>query len=105
MRQYTICENGTDKEWLKIDKRTARTLYNKGVTILFCPCNMRPFGFWVDPSIKVNKESVNFSIEVNRDFDKLVNEFEFYNCNHETGRYTSFFRPLSVEESVNSLWC
>ena len=26
-----------------------------------------------------------------RDFDALINEFEYYNCTSETGRYTAFY--------------
>lgn len=26
-----------------------------------------------------------------KEFDKLVNEFEYYNCNHECGYYAAFY--------------
>ena len=26
-----------------------------------------------------------------KDFDSVVNEFEFYNCNYETGYYSAFY--------------
>lgn len=64
----------------KVNKTTARNLFNAGIEVMFCPCKMRPerFGVWV-------------SNKVGRAFDNLVNEFEFYNCSRPTGSYTAFY--------------
>lgn len=66
--------------YVKITKPVARHLYNKGIKILLAPCNLRP----IPCGIYVSNAS-------NRDFDKLINEFEYYNCNNETGRYTAYY--------------
>lgn len=65
---------------IKIRKNVARKLFNEGTEIYLCPCNMR-----VDTAIKVKKT------DSRNDFDKLVNEFAYYNCNSERGRYTSYY--------------
>lgn len=41
MRKYIFTDkNG--KTWERIDKKTARTAYNNGLTVLFCPVNIVP---------------------------------------------------------------
>lgn len=40
MRQYTFTENGFTFE--RVDKKQARKAYNNGLTVRFCPCNLRP---------------------------------------------------------------
>lgn len=99
MNNYNFTENG--KQYKRIDKRQARRAYNAGKTIYFCPCNLRPFGFW-QPAIDINindykkfgySEPFVFSDGTNEmDFNRRLNQFEFYNCiNTETGKYTAFY--------------
>lgn len=89
MRQYTFTENGFTFE--RVDKKQARKAYNNGLTVRFCPCNLRPgspFRFDMD----MNRAQENCA---GVDFEKLLNAFEFYNCtNTETGRYTAFYIPV-----------
>ena len=40
--------------------------------------------------IKLNKEEY-IDKNYENDFDKIINNFEFYNCNKDLGRYTSFY--------------
>ena len=37
---YFNCNGQTFK---RIDKKTARTAYKNGLTVIICPCNLRPF--------------------------------------------------------------
>lgn len=69
----------------RVDKRTARRLYNEGqniyVTTLYC----RP--------------EVCSPVDVQQDyegcqgytFDQIINEFIWYNCNYATGRYPAYY--------------
>lgn len=66
--------------YVKITKPTARRLYNEGSKILLTPCHLRP----IPCGVYVSNAS-------GRDFDKLINEFEYYNCNNETGRYAAYY--------------
>lgn len=89
MRKYSFTNNG--KTWERITKKQARAAYNNGLTVLFCPVNMRPFTPW-HLEIDVNK---NFEGYNGVSFEKAVNAFENYNCiNNETGRYTAFYIPV-----------
>lgn len=64
----------------RINKKRARKAYNNGQDVLVFPCNLRPDFF----GVVINNRR-------GRDFDKVINEFEFYNCgNRETGRYAAY---------------
>lgn len=91
MNKYSFTNNG--KTWERITKKQARAAYNNGLTVLFCPVNMRPFTPW-HLEIDVNKINQNCAGET---FDSIVNAFEWYNCtNNETGRYTAFYIPVET---------
>lgn len=66
----------------RVSKRTARRHYNNGEPIILLP-------------VKCYTEMFAFETEENynkiREFDNLVNEFEYYNCNHECGYYAAFY--------------
>lgn len=66
----------------RVSKRTARWHYNNGEPIILLPvkCYTEMFAF----ETKENYNKV-------KDFDQLVNEFEYYNCNHECGYYAAFY--------------
>jgi hypothetical protein len=69
----------------KINKPTARKLYNSGADVVMIPCKCRPGGAWLTGAT-VNKNSTS------RSFDDLVNEFVYYNCNYyELGYYPAFY--------------
>lgn len=73
----------------RINKREARRRYNAGERILFCPVKWRPLNRFYGLDVWIDKTNVS-SLE--RTFDQIVNEFEFYNCHYpEAGRYTAFY--------------
>lgn len=78
-------EDNEGKYWVRISKAQARKLYNKGGTICLCPCKMRPFSGW-------EVECVTSSNLHKCDFEKLLDGFVWYNCNAESGKYTSFYK-------------
>jgi hypothetical protein len=67
----------------QINKAQARKMYAMDKPFIIVPCNMRP-------------NSV-FAITVcngmwgHENFDSLYNEFCYYNCSNETGRYPRFY--------------
>lgn len=81
MNKYSFENDG--KTWKRVTKKQAMEDYNSGFTVLFCPVKMRPFTPW-HLEVCVDKSS-------GRSFDNTVNEFEYYNCNRETGMYTAFY--------------
>ena len=69
----------------RINKSEARKLYNLGRPITVLPCKANPNSPWFSNSA-VSKESAD------KDFDALVNEFTFYNCNtSELGHRPAFY--------------
>lgn len=98
MRKYSFTDkNG--KTWERITKKQARAAYNNGLTVLFCPVNIRPFGMW-GGGVEINiKRDTDIGIldkwTKENSFDRVLNSFKFYNCtNNETGRYTAFYIPV-----------
>lgn len=88
MRKLTFNIKGTGKV-VRISKTIARNLFEQGVDILFIPCNIRPdnmwgLGVWNSPDIWGNSET----------FDSLVDCYEIYNCNSETGRYCAYYTEV-----------
>lgn len=91
MRNYTFTENGFT--FKRINKAQAKRAYNNGLTVRFCPVNLRPGSpFRLD--MDMNKVQQNCA---GVDFEQLVNAFEFYNCrSNETGKYTAFYIPVET---------
>ena len=76
--------------YTRINKPEARKLYNLGRPIVVLPCKANPNSPWFSNST-VSKES-------GRDFNTLVNEFTYYNCNTaELGRRPAFY-VLTINE-------
>ena len=69
----------------QINKATARELYKEGKPFIIVPCNMRPDGMF---AIKM-RPWLGYTDNIS--FDNFYNEFCYYNCNNETGRYPRFY--------------
>ena len=66
MRAYTFTENGYT--FKRINKKQARQAYSNGLTVRFCPCNLRPGSpFRLD--MDINKINQNCAGET---FDSIV---------------------------------
>ena len=92
MRKYNFDHNGFN--FIRINKKRARAAYNNGLTVIFCPCNLRPFGFY-NLGLPMEQNKINQNCD-GVTFDKLVNEYEFYNCHPDTGKYTAFYIPVET---------
>lgn len=75
----------------RITRAAARKLFTQEKPFIMVACNLRKeFGITVGMTgHDYNEIRENF----NNDFDKLVNAFQYYNCNSETGRYSAFYLP------------
>lgn len=67
----------------RITKRAAFTAYKNGETIYLIPVKLAPGGFW-HPEIPIRNDSP-------RKWEAIINEFEYYNCCNERGRYAAFY--------------
>lgn len=82
--------------WERVNKSQARLAYLGGLTVVICPCNLRPFTDWHNERRINRKDREQFVIDeigVINDFNNMINSFEYYNCSNETGKYTAFYLP------------
>lgn len=90
-RRNTQMFKNTTLNYTRINKSEARKLYNLGRPIAVLPCKANPNSPWFSNST-VSKESTD------KNFDTLVNEFAYYNCNTaELGRRPAFY-VLTINE-------
>lgn len=81
----------------RINKTQARKLYNHDANIIIIPCKMYPNpGGGFDMASYMNKAQLAAIYELpiddkELDFDTRVRNFEWYNCNYETGYYSHFY--------------
>ena len=76
----------------KVNKPTARKLYNNGITVYLLPCKVSEVALtsknsWVNP---IEISLLTCAHSANK-FDRTVNEYEYYNCNAELGYYPHYF--------------
>lgn len=76
----------------RVTKKEARAAYRAGLTVLWCPVNLAPFTGW-GLEMPINVQNWNCD---NKTFDEVLNEYEFYNCNSETGKYPAYYIPVRV---------
>jgi len=78
----------------RINKRQARQSFVAGHPVVLCPCKLAPFGGF-RPSCMVQRtvQAPEQYTERMADecFDNIVKNFEWYNCNYETGYYPSYW--------------
>ena len=86
----------------RINKPTARKMFNRGYTLYLLPCKVSdsvvtntPHDYdWLRP-LEISLPTSNH--EANQ-FDRTVNEFEYYNCNAELGYYAHYY--VSEEDYI-----
>lgn len=88
--------------YIKINKLTARKMYNQGYPIKLFACKVNGLAILEDehymgflPPVTIQLVTSKHKIKC---FDADVAEFEYYNCNDSLGRYAHFYVD---EESFN----
>ena len=81
----------------RITKPQARKQYNNGAVVYICPRFLRPGSMW-KPEVAITKadlsgvnEDASFFSSTENEFDKIVDEFIYYNCGGGAGSYPSFY--------------
>lgn len=84
--------------FIRVSKREAERRYNAGETIRFCACKLSPVNIWGcysdlcrDSVYPIAENGFTDIVPYNREFETIVNIFQFYNCNSETGNYPAFY--------------
>ena len=76
----------------RITKREAKKLWEEGKEVHICPVKLSPFGPW-QSSMRLFKNENDLP---SRNFDYLVKNFVWFNCNlNETGYYSAFYAPIN----------
>lgn len=81
MQKEEYVRNG--KKFVRVNKTKARIKYNEGKTIYLIQDMMRLDNVWQSPCPVDNKGE--------REFDDIVNEFRYYNCDSERGHGVKYF--------------
>lgn len=89
-RGYTHTYKNIKFQFERVTKKTARAAYRAGLTVLWCPVNLAPFTSW-GLEMPINAQNWNCD---NKTFDEVLNEYTFYNCNNETGKYPAYYIPV-----------
>ena len=76
---------------VRVNKPTARNLFHDGLTVYLLPNKIRLDNKWMLPC------PINVLKSDEHSFDVLLANFEYYNCNSETGKGTHYY----IEE-INS---
>lgn len=79
---------------VQIAKQRARRLYEQGKTIYLQSCNMMFDGMW-QSACPISHETRAWDEQT---FDSIVNEYTYYNCDCERGKYPNFF--VKKEDAV-----
>lgn len=77
----------------RVSKAVAKKAYINGFVIALCPCKLRAGSPW-NPELIIDRETrgcMTDDTSAENYFEKLLNAFEYYNLNNETGKYTAFF--------------
>lgn len=86
-------------DYEKVNKKVARDLYYKGITIAVFPCNVRPDNMWIIPPFYLSLEK-----STGADFNYVIDRFEYYNCHSkECGYYASYY--VTKEDLLKSKMC
>lgn len=77
----------------KVTKPQAKKMFYQGVELYLLPCKVNEIAllsnseYWVKPCVIQLKEDE----EKEEQFEKWVNEFEYYNCNSQLGYYAHYY--------------
>ena len=74
------------------NKATARKMFNSGITIYVLPCKVSESALdcnsFIQPAIF---DITRNALEQENKFDRLVNEYTYYNCNAVVGYYPHYY--------------
>ena len=79
---------------IRIKKPLARKMYYSGHTIIVVPCKC-------DVNNKVARMEMITLENGGKEFDRLIREFEWYNCNSENGYYAHYYVTEQAMEEYN----
>ena len=89
---------------IRIKKPLARKMYYSGHTITIVPCKCGVNNTVAKAELDMQKD-INCGDEdvltISNRFDRVVREFEWYNCNKDTGYYAHYYVTEDSMEQYN----
>ena len=74
------------KKVKQVNKIAAKNAYERGETVYLLSFNMCPNNMWQSPCpVNKNKDVYNST------FENVINDYRYYNCDNERGKYPIFF--------------
>ena len=70
----------------QVSKAAARKLYEAGQAVYIQSSNFHPFGVWSRAHEIVKDDQLQTT------FEAICNNFIYYNCNNEQGKYITFYK-------------
>lgn len=93
MNNYSVFFEG--KEYLRISRIKALNILGRAkakrrdnYTVYMLPCKLNPDSFFINGFFKI---TTDFNCNDYTENLKKVRDFEYYNCNSETGKYLAFY--------------
>lgn len=79
------------KKAKQVNIKSAEKAYNDSKQLWLLPCNMMVDNHWQTP-MPLNKADVsNNAFTSGSSFSAMVNDYKYYNCDTERGKYPIFF--------------
>ena len=95
MRFSLIDCEGVSRNVMQVTKGKAKKAYENGEPVWMHPCNMAVRNPWQNP-IPISKKRIEDNAFFNGStFEDIVNDFHYYNCDNERGKYLIFFVPAA----------
>lgn len=79
------------KKAKQVNIKMAEKAYNEGKQLWLLPCNIRINNAWQHPMPLDRKSIEDNAFKCGSTFSQIVNEFKYYNCDNERGKYPIFF--------------
>lgn len=87
--------NGIPHNVKQVTAPMAKKAYEEGKTIWMHPCMMRVNNVWQSPMPTSKKRVEDNAFTCGSTFENIVNDFRYYNCDNERGKYPIFFVPAA----------
>ena len=80
---------------IRVNKSTVKKALklNQGIIVGLLPCKVMEGNQYISMHT-----TIIFSIE---ELDKVINEYTYYNCNNELGRYPKYFISQHIFNNIN----
>ena len=71
-------------KYIRLTKAAARAAYKDNKPVIIVPVKTSPASVMFSYTAQLSEDGI--------DFDNFVNQFRFYYCNNELGRYPAYYR-------------